>query len=81
MEDAAAYTSGTYGWNADIYDVNGVALVTGYRPFGRAVDRELVDRFEKLAREELEAEYPRSWEMLKAALHNLLAQFVKEAMW
>lgn len=32
------YTSGVYGWNADIYDVGGgVAIVTGYRPFGKVV--------------------------------------------
>ena len=31
--DPIAYTVGTYGWNADIYNVNGVAIVTGYRPF------------------------------------------------
>jgi hypothetical protein len=26
-----AYASGYYGWNFDIYDINGVAIVTGYR--------------------------------------------------
>ena len=29
-----AYTSGQYGWNADIYDFWNVAICTGYRPFG-----------------------------------------------
>ena len=29
------YTRGVYGWNADVYDIgNGIAIVTGYRPFG-----------------------------------------------
>ena len=28
------YTAGRYGWNADIYDINGIAIVTGYKPFG-----------------------------------------------
>lgn len=28
------YTAGVYGWNADIYIFKGIALVTGYRPFG-----------------------------------------------
>jgi hypothetical protein len=27
-----AYGCGTYGWNFDVYEVNGVAVVTGYRP-------------------------------------------------
>jgi hypothetical protein len=26
-----AYSCGTYGWNFDVYDINGVAIVTGYR--------------------------------------------------
>jgi hypothetical protein len=26
-----AYSSGVYGWNFDVYEVNGVAIVTGYR--------------------------------------------------
>lgn len=30
-EQPIAYSSGTYGWNFDIYDVNGVAIATGYR--------------------------------------------------
>ena len=29
-----AYTCGGDGWHADIYDINGVAIVTGYQPFG-----------------------------------------------
>jgi hypothetical protein len=33
--DAESYTDGVYGWNADIYRIDGnTALVTGYRPFG-----------------------------------------------
>lgn len=26
-----AYASGVYGWNFDVYDINGVAIATGYR--------------------------------------------------
>jgi len=33
-----AYTAGVYGWNADIYYIDGVYIVTGYRPFGEHVD-------------------------------------------
>ena len=29
-----AYTSGQYGWNADVYDFGNIAICTGYRPFG-----------------------------------------------
>ena len=26
-----AYNAGHYGWNYDVYDINGIAIVTGYR--------------------------------------------------
>lgn len=26
-----AYSSGTYGWNFDVYDIDGIAIATGYR--------------------------------------------------
>lgn len=32
--DPNYYTSGVYGWNADIYMFNDCMIVTGYRPFG-----------------------------------------------
>lgn len=30
-ENPVAYASGVYGWNFDVYDIDGVAIVTGYR--------------------------------------------------
>jgi hypothetical protein len=30
-KDAVAFTCGLYGWNFDVYDINGIAIVTGYR--------------------------------------------------
>lgn len=46
-----AYTSGVYGWNADVYAIGSVALVTGYRPFGKVVDKSVVDSFEDRAKQ------------------------------
>lgn len=35
FKDSQFYTAGMYGWNADVYQVDGSAvIVTGYRPFG-----------------------------------------------
>ena len=31
LENPIAYTCGAYGWNYDIYYVNGVTICTGYR--------------------------------------------------
>lgn len=50
-KNPVAYTSGGYGWNADIYDVGcGVAICTGYRPFGNVkIDYELVREYDEKA--------------------------------
>lgn len=46
-----AYTRGVYGWNADIYLVDGIYICTGYRPFGVATDYDALARMEKEAAE------------------------------
>lgn len=47
-----AYTCGVYGWNADVYNVGqGVAIVTGCRPFGNVhPSYDVVREFENAAR-------------------------------
>lgn len=45
-----AYTAGVYGWNADIYEFDTFAIVTGYRPFGKDVlSYEFCKKWEKKA--------------------------------
>lgn len=47
-----AYTCGVYGWNADVYDIDGVAIVTGYRPFGNIKpDYEVIRQYNEKAKE------------------------------
>lgn len=47
------YTAGVYGWNADIYCIEGggkfFAICTGYRPFGIYNEKiqELAEKYEK----------------------------------
>ena len=49
--DPIAYTAGRYGWNADVYDVgDGIAVVTGSRPFGKKIDRDFWAVWEAAAR-------------------------------
>lgn len=51
-ESEIGYTSGVYGWNADIYYLgNNTVLVTGYRPFGKRLDYNFIKDFEDRARE------------------------------
>ena len=49
-KSANAYTCGVYGWNADIYDFDNIAIVTGYRPFGNVhPDYNTIREYEKRA--------------------------------
>lgn len=65
-----AYTAGVYGWNADVYAMGSTALVTGYRPFGKEVDRNVIDLFEDRAKAPCQAgNY--------AALADLRNEFIK----
>ena len=47
------YTCGVYGWNADVYDIDGVYVLTGYRFNG--ISGKYAD-FDALRRIEAEAE-------------------------
>ena len=48
--NAEAYTCGVYGWNADIYNIGGgVAVCTGYRPFGIAENYEAIKQLDREA--------------------------------
>ena len=78
MDDPAAYTAGVYGWNADVYPItSGVAICTGYRPFGNVKpDRETVSRYEKRAREMRRDLW--NAEELAEHLHSLQMEFVRE---
>lgn len=42
------YTSGVYGWNADIYQIDSdTVIVTGYRPFGNIkIDYNTIKKYE-----------------------------------
>lgn len=70
------YTCGTYGWNADVYSFGDVAVVTGYRPFGKPVPSGVEEKYESRAREIMESEW--QYEARKALLGNLIAEFLKE---
>ncbi len=44
------HTEGVYGWNADIYEFDNFAIVTGYRPFGKHIlSYEFCKKWEKKA--------------------------------
>ena len=78
-EDKIGYTCGVYGWNADIYVLGNVAIVTGYRPFGEwGKPQGIVKKYEDKAKKILDDERIKSWETRRDKLHKLLEKFVQE---
>lgn len=84
-ESPYAYTTGTYGWNADIYVVNGAAIVTGYRPFGQNVDSQLIleyeDRANALANEldNMPLPFRGRSDYKRDKMAELIAEFIEKA--
>lgn len=78
-ETPVAYTDRREGWAADIYDMGGgVAIVTGYAPFGNIrPSYELCRRYEDQA-QKIRYDYSRSWEERQDAIRELLEKFVEE---
>ena len=78
-ESPDAYTTRREGWSADIYDMGGgVAIVTGYAPFGniRPTD-ELRERYEAQAAT-IRYNYQLSWTEQREKLQQLAKEFIKE---
>lgn len=76
FKNRAGYTAGVYGWNADVFYIDGVTIVTGYRPFGNIKpDYKLIDRYEHAAREALD-----DWKTAPEVVNNLLLEFVQAAL-
>ena len=72
-----AYTAGVYGWNADIYTIDGVAIVTGYRPFGNIrADYDICEKYESEANQIIKSVY--NYEERKTALDDLISKFIEE---
>lgn len=75
-ESPIAYTSGINGWNADIYDFGGVAICTGYNPFGNICPNwELLEKYEQEA-EKICHDY--SYEERRNSLRELQKKFIDE---
>lgn len=77
-ENKIGYTCGVYGWNADIYVLDNVAIVTGYRPFGEwERPQGIVKKYEDKAKKILD-DNRLKWETQRDKLHKLLEKFVQE---
>lgn len=80
-ESPVAYTVRREGWAADIYDMSGgVAIVTGYAPFGNIrPSYELRERYETQA-EKIRYNYSLAREEQRDALRELQRAFIEEVI-
>jgi hypothetical protein len=67
-----AYSAGTYGWNFDVYDINGIAIVTGYRSMPSQHSKASYD----LVREYEQKAHGKT----KEELDVLIAEFINKAV-
>lgn len=77
FEEPRAYTCGVYGWNSDIYEFGGVAVTTGYRPFGKDIPAAIIRQYEEQARA-IGGDYSRQYAERRDAVGALVAEFIKE---
>ena len=69
------YTAGIYGWNADIYEIDGLCICTGYRPFGTFIPNYTeIERVNKQYQElkEQHLSYEEETKAVKELLKSLL---------
>lgn len=71
-----AYTTRAEGWGADIYEVHGAAIATGYAPFGTRVDHNTAHTFDWLA-EDIQNAEALGWGQKRDYTAFLLEVFVK----
>ena len=67
-----------YGWNFDVYDIDGVAITTGYRGMvGARIPSELISKYESKAKKAIErANF--NYNKTKSALDKLIIKFIVE---
>ena len=78
-ESPVAYTSRREGWAADVYDMGGgVAISTGYAPFGNVrPSYELRQKYENAA-EKVRYNYSLKWEEQREQIKTLQREFIAE---
>ena len=70
-----AYTCGVYGWNFDVYEVNGLTVCTGYRGMpGRRANN--IGKYEEAARDAL---VHLNYTDAQAEIERLLEEFCAQA--
>lgn len=80
-----AYTCGTYGWNADVYQIDyGTAIVTGYRPVEGLRNSKIVKEYDQKAEKLLQEarkeniDYIRIKSRLEDLINGMIQAIIKE---
>lgn len=78
------YMSGVYGWNCDVYDVEGVYILTGYRfsVSGKYVNHDILEGLEKSAEAAFRASWnnPEGFEAYKATVEAARRELIEKSM-
>lgn len=81
VEPIGVYYSNATGWKADIYAFEGVAIVTGYQPFGNVKpSHNIIKRYEERARFIVDEWNERRFPGLKCSLNELLHDFIRKVV-
>lgn len=76
--DAIAFNSGVYGWNYDLFTVNNVAILRGYRvPCGFIPDKEVTELYNNKAKELEKIRYTNKKAYMEA-LYNLQVEYINK---
>ena len=76
FEEPSAYTCGVYGWNFDVYNLDGATICTGYRGMvGKRVNYELVRDYDTRARHII-CENIENFDKRKECVRALLREFL-----
>ena len=70
-----AYTSGIYGWNFDVYYINGITICTGYRNMP-GISEKNVNKYDQKAKEVVYSTEPEA--VKEQAVEDLLSEFINQ---
>lgn len=77
-QNRIGYNTGIYGWNFDVYVVDGIAICTGYRNTpGQRIDYDILKKYEKRA-EKIAKDYTITYVSAKNRINKLLQKFMEE---
>ena len=82
LSTADFFTSGVYGWNADFYTFNNIAICTGYKPCkGVVIPVHIVKEYDRKAEEvikSIDLDYYTKKEILNSLISGLITEVLKE---